>query len=406
MKTSYLLAALALTAATVLSACTGTSEEQAPTLLVVGVQSGAGSQLLLVEHAPSEPSLDDRMRFVPGSRRPLQAPAVAIDVTERDLNRAVAWVLTRSVVGSTVQAYLEPYNVAGIDVEDPTAFAAAGPPVPLVGAGGILPLTDTTNTLSCPTALQTSRDGTYLLVLDVPTHCVPSSGDFPVMWLVNTVQSSAVALQVTNDVLGLQPYTDQLRDDERGFFLVAGPGVTQVFAVDFEDGTSAWFGQRTLDEVPQDLQQAAGGGSVLVGVTGSRLVGVDLERPASSDQLGPVNALTGVRHVVVYPLGVDEVVLLTASQVSVHSSLADSGPTPDTVPFSGAGAAIDGVQAWAYVLGEGQVMLIDLYTGSGAGEPLSRGTVAVPELTLPTGPTGLPLSVITWVRAAEPPPGP
>ncbi len=401
------LAALAMLVALLLSACTGTSEEQAPTLLIVGVLDGTTPQLALVEDVPSPATVNDRLRFVPGSRRPLQAPAVAIDVTERDLGRGVAWVLTREVAGgTTTRAYLEPFAVSDIDPAAPAAFAPAGPPLELVGPGGILPLDDSPNTVVCPTAVQASRSGEWLLVLDVPRECTPASGDFPVLWLVNSAAGTAGTLQESNVVLGVQPYTDQRRENERGFFLVAGTATAQVYAIDFETGVSSWFGQRELAADPYELRHAAGGGSTLVGFTTSQLVGVDLERPAGSDRLGPVTAATSARQVVVDPTAVRHVLLLTDTQVEVHAALAQDAPAPDSVTFAGAGASIDGPRAYGYVIAGGQMMLVDLYTGGGAGDSLRTFAYSVPELTLPTGPTGRPLGVVSWVRAAEPLLGP
>lgn len=407
LTVATLFAALTL----LIAACTGTREEQSSTLLIVGTLQGSTNQLALVEDRQDGTVAADRMRFVAGSRRDLLAPAVSMDLTARELARDTAWVLARGVTGGDVSAYLYSFDVADIDVADPVGFAEAAPPLPLVvpGGGGILPVDQTTNSVICPTAVQASRDGSWLLVLDDPRECITGSGEFPVIWLVNSAAGTATSLQVNtpDPVVGVAPYTDQRQDDERGYFLVAGTTSAQVFSTDFEGASSEWHDEQLLNADPTRIVAMAGSGSVLVALTDSQLVGVDLSRPAASSRIGPVSALANGRHLVVDPLSrSDHAVVLGASQVEVHEFIGEDAPDADRVTVPAAGATIDAFRAYAYVVQNGAIVALDLYTGGSSGEQFRSSRFEVPELTLPTGPDGRAIGTISWVRAADPPPGP
>ncbi len=403
-----LLAGVAL----LVSACTGTREEQPSTLLIVGTVQAGADQLVLVEDRQDGTAAAERMRFVAGSRRPLAAPAISIDLTERELERTTAWVLARGVSGGAVSAYLYAFDVSDIDVNDPAGFAELRPPLALVlpAGGGILPEGETTNSVICPTAVQSSRDGTRLLVLDVPAECAPGSGEFPLVWLVDSVAGTASSLQVDtpDPVLGVGPYTDQRQDDERGYFLVAGTTTAQVYATDLASGTTGWHANQLLAADPTDVVALAGRGRSLLALTGDQLVGVNLDLPAAGSQLGPVNALSGGRMLVADPLDrSDHLLVLGGSQVEVHAGLGsaqESPPEPNRVSsFAAAAATMDPFRAYAYVLLDGAVGVIDLYTGGASGEPLRSNRFDVAELVLAAGPAGRSVGAISWVRAADPP---
>lgn len=409
---SHRALALLATSALLVSACTGTREEQPSTLLIVSTVQGGANQLVLVEDRQDGTAAAERMRFVAGSRRALAAPAIAIDLTERDLRRGTAWVLARDVGAGAVSAYLYAFDVSDVDVGDPVGFAELRPPLALVlpGGGGLLPENETTNAVICPTAVQSSRDGTRLLVLDVPAECVPGSSEFPVVWLVDSVAGTASSLQLNtpDPVLGVGPYTDQRRDDERGYFLVAGTTSAQVFATELASGNTRWHANQLLAAEPTDLVAMAGRGRSLLALTGEQLVGVDLDLPATGSQLGPVSALSGGRKVVADQLDrTDHVLVLGSSQVEVHAGLGPAGesaPEPNRVnSFAAADATIDPLRAYAYVLLDGAIGVIDLYTGGATGEPLRSNRFEVGELELAAGPDGRPTGAISWVRAADPP---
>src|SRR5690606_11967408 len=162
---------------------------------------------------------DPRVRVVPGSARTLQAPAVALDLEDRNVLRPAAWVLTRAVadVGGAPQvtSYLQRFEVADVDAAAPAAFTEdAGARLLLTepGGSGLLDGLSLTSPFTCPSAVQVNRSGTFAVVLDDPRRC--GSGDHPELWALATDGSEVRALQGTNDVLGLPAYLDQRPDDE------------------------------------------------------------------------------------------------------------------------------------------------------------------------------------------------
>lgn len=398
---------IAVVAVTLLvGACTGTSEERSSTLLIVGVQEGAEFQLALVEDQADGTAAADRMRFVADSRRPLPAPAVAIDLTARDTDRSEAFVLTRSVAGTEVNAYLHRFSVANVRAEAPSAFDEIGEPLSLVGPDGVLSSTATTNSIVCPSTLQVSRDGRWLLLLDVPAECVASTADFPVVWLLDMAGGAATVLEGSNDVLGAGIYTDQRQDGERGYFLVGGTTNTQVFATDFESGRADPFQDRTVAVAQQDLVAMVGSGDRLMVLTRDSLVGTDLSLPSLEAELGPVPALANARTLVVDQVGrLDSVLVVGASQAELHARVERDAPDPERLTLAAAGATVEPLRAYTYVLRPGVIEPLDLYTIGQEGGVSSR-PFPLPELLLPTGPGGRPLGAISWIRAADPLPTP
>lgn len=407
MKPSRYLALAALLTIGLLAGCTGTSEPQAPTMLIVGLAEGGAPQLALIEDMREVvSSATPRLRFVDGSRRPLLAPAVSIDLTEREGARGSAWVLTRAVAAGAVSAYLQRFAVSDIDPADPSGFSELpGSRITLTtpSGEGVLDAGDDPDAAGsiCPSVVRSSRSGGHVVVLDDPTACGFAGTDFPVMWLVNTADGSATALQGTNEVLGMAPHTDQRDRNERAYFLVGGTTSVQVFATDLVSGGSDWFQQLTLPVRPLDLIDLAGHGQSLVALTLDGLVARDLADPAAAATVGTDPPIGGARDLVVDPFGlVPQLLVMSPTQVAVYDEVEDDDP--DTFAFAGAAAVIDPLMRFAYVAGEGQVRIVDLLTGLGDDDPLRSGSFPVEELTLPTGPLGRPLTVVTWVRAAEP----
>lgn len=403
-----------LTAALLLGACTGTHEPELPTLLIVGVTQGGQAQLALLEKLPLPVAGGPLVQFVDGSRRNLPAPAVALDFTARNLERDSAWVLMRSVGGGGASAYLQRFQVADIDPAAPAAFRATGGSLVTLtepGGGGLLAPGLTTNLSVCPTAVQSSRDGSWLLVLDVPTVCAANSNDSPVIWLVDPAAPSAKPLQVTNDVLGVAPYTDQAQLEERGYFLVAGTSSAQVYITD-QDGVTQPLGLLSLAADPQLLSSAVGSGAALFGLADGQLVGTDLTATGAAT-FGPVTTEASGRTLVMDPLGISaNALVLATNQVAVHGGVrTDAPPDPnlqhDTFSFSAVAGSIFPLSSYGYALGNGALAVIDLYTGQAAADGDLRWTVnALPELQLPLGSDGRPIGVIDWVLAAEPLPAP
>src|SRR5690606_32564644 len=281
-----------------LAACTGTKEPRPATLLIVGAAPGGSPRLLLVEDVtasarPGEP----RLVVVPNSARALPAPAVALDLEDRGLERPAAWVLTRRVEDAggapAVTAYLHRFRVAEVDPADPAAFAEdAGRRVTLTtpGGDGVLDGLSPTSPTTCPTALQVDRSGSWAVVLDDPARC--GGDEHPEVWLVPLGPDGGepIALQATNDVAPLAPYVDQRPVQQVAYFLVGGISTTSVYRyVLGQDGSAERLEGVSLPARVEDLAAATGAGDLLLAVADDELLAVDLARPGPAVRSGTVD---------------------------------------------------------------------------------------------------------------------
>lgn len=398
----------------VLAACTGTKAPSLPTLLLVGVEEGGVPQLLLLEHRddPSVPTAE-RLRLVAGSRRPLLAPAVAVDVTAREFDRDAAWVLSRSVTVASgarqVTAYLQSFSVTQIDPSAPSAFAeqvVKRRTLTDPGGGGDFDQVSTANPSGhiCPTALQVSRTGAYAVILDDPGACGFPSSDAPVMWLLNTATGAAQVLEGNNDVLRVRPYSDQQYDNERAYFLVGGTSTAQVYTVtDFTTGRTGSLGSTMVAAEPNDIIDLGGSESLLVVLSQKGLVPTELATPATPAETKTTATIANAREVTVDPRGAGSPVLVRSnSQVAVHLDVSDDKPSTES--FSAHAATIVPLNGWAYLVGNGEMLVIDLWSRLSPDEILSTARQPLAELTLPMGPDGRPVSVITWLLGTDPAP--
>ncbi len=407
---------------TLIGACSGTQEPSLPTLLVVGIESGGQRQLALFEDVldTDAPPTTPRLRLLPGGTRDIAAPAVSLDLTDRNLGRDTAWVLSREVSGTgaatQVASFLYRFSVSAIDPDSPTAFQQldevllvddAAPGTGVLGTvgragGGMI----------CPSEVRSSRTGSHLLILDDPSACVPSTSDFPAMWLVHTSDWSARQLEIGNNVLGVPPHTDQASTTsaERGYFLVGAAGAsTQVYVVNFET--------ERAEPLPEPLMPADGALIVDLTVNGSLFVAMTVDGLAwlqlgDSEELGRgTRSLDTPQGIVSDTSGaLRQLIVWNGNQVGLHDDAEEditAGSSEDTVSFGAAAAVIDPARSWGYVIGHTQVLIIDLLTILGDSGTLRENylTQPVPEMELPTA-AGRRLSVVSWVRAAEPPPTP
>ncbi len=408
------ITALACAAVLLLGACTGTMEPRPPTLLVVGVAGDGGPTLALIEDAG--PQAQPRLRYLPGSARPLSADAVAIDFEDRAGARAAAWVLSRTVTPAGVRAYLQRFDVEGIDSAEPTAFAedvAAGLTLSDPGGGALLVAPDLTRQ-ACPTALQVSRLGRWAVVLDDPAACGLTG--FAVQWLVDTRERTAAPLGGATSVLATSPYTDQAQGGEQAYFLVSATGDAQVFAVDLSveaPGSGAWFERARIDTGEQGAtfldmvggSVTTGGDDVLAALTTARVGSVDLRDVAAKRETVTLKDAVQIgSRLIADPFGIASELLVIGPNRTVVIRTA-TGPEVASTPFAAAGGTsgtIDPVLRFAYVLGQRSVLLVDLLSGQDLyDEPLKTLVVSVPELALPTA-GGRPLGAIGWVRAQVP----
>ena len=156
-----------------LAACTGTSESAVPVLLVVGYENAADEEgsLGLVEDTFNLSGDAREILFVPGSRRPLPAAPIAYDITGRSENRTTLVALSRDSAANGNAAFLNFFNVDGIDPDNPAAFERTGlEELPLNGDAldtSEFPL----NLNFCPVDVQVSSEGRYAALLHDGEPC-------------------------------------------------------------------------------------------------------------------------------------------------------------------------------------------------------------------------------------------
>ena len=400
---------VSLLAVSVLAACTGTQEPRPATLLIVGVEAAGVPQLLLLEDVTATaPVGDPRVRVVPGSARTLQAPAVALDLEDRNVLRPAAWVLTRAVadVGGAPQvtSHLQRFEVADVDAAAPATFAEdAGARLLLTepGGSGLLDGLSLTSPFTCPSAVQVNRSGTFAVVLDDPPRC--GSGDHAELWLLATDGSSATALQGTNDVLGLPAYLDQRPDEELVYFLVDAINAAHVFVAEVAGSGSHRITELTVPEPPADVVDVAGSGDALVVLADEDLLSVDVVEPGAAGRV----ATRELSHALITdPSGqVSELLVLGDTSTALHADPLDA--SFDTTSFRAVAGVIDPVTRFGYGVSDGALLIFDLLTGGDSGEPFRVHSEPITELTLPVGvpatlpgSSGAPVSVVSWVRAA------
>lgn len=156
---------LALCYVLILVGCTGTNEEEPPVFVIVGVQNGLESQLVLFEDAYKTAS-DSNPRFKPFGTATLEAPAVAFDIVDRINSRSELIVLTRKDDGTS---FLQFFSLLGI--QNDTDFAENTSKKIILST-----LTDLPATLDlCPTSIQVTRDGALAAIQNNPKICGGSS---------------------------------------------------------------------------------------------------------------------------------------------------------------------------------------------------------------------------------------
>lgn len=402
-----LAAAVALT--TLLAACTGTQEPRPATLLLVGVETAGVPNLMLLEDVTATaPVGSPRVTVVPGGSRQLQGPAVALDLEDRNVLRGAAWVLTRSVAdaGGTPQvtSYLQRFTVDDIDPAAPSAFAEdAGARLLLTepGGAGLLDGLSLTSPFTCPSALQVNRAGTVAIVLDDPRRC--GSSDHAELWYLTTDGATVVALQGTNDVLGVGAYLDQRPDYELAYFLVDAISAAHVYRADVGTGASQRLGGATVPQAPSDLVDLAGAGDTLVVLSNQDLLSLSV---TGTDPAGRAVTRAQSTTVVTEPAGaVDELLVLNPAGTAMHSNPLDA--TFDSTSFRAEAATIDPVTRFAYGVSDGALVIYDLLTGGDSGESFRVHSEPLADLVLPLalpgtlpGASGARVSVIAWVRAS------
>jgi hypothetical protein len=394
-----------------MAGCTGTVTTRTPLFLVVGIGGETNGQVALVEDMffRDELTTDPRFRFIEESTRPVGGRPIAEDVVDRIDSRSELVVLSRGAAdqGGVRPAYLDFFNLEGIEPTDPTAFAPpAGRERLLIND---LP-TDEPDPIYCPINVQVSRDGRFAALLNHPnsTACsgVVSSPSIDIIDLntervVRRVEVPPVLVgpipqaspgaffldQRTNRVYYFQETTGarlsyiQLNEDT-GEVSVVSPGPTLPLpggqtAVDLSRVGDALVA--LISGTPQLAPIVLGGAAPVAG-----------ERTATTP--------SPLRLIVDEQDRTTAILVLSANQLAVHASITDAEPRSS--PVTAIDGTIESNDQFVYLVrgGEsgGQIILFDLYThlASPPTTGLETSVQTVPELVSP--------AFVTWAQAITP----
>ncbi len=383
-----------------LSACTGTFEATEPLLLVVGLEDGGGApQVALIEDRFSPvQSTSDRLVLLEDSRRPLPYPAVSADVIQRAGLRSELVLLTRELDVAAPQSELRFFDLDGIDPADPVGFdvSTQHPTVVLSGAPGAL-LDEAGGVGACPTAVQASRDGRYIAVLDNRRVCSGVGSDLVTLYLID-VNASPPAIVFSSGgqpLVAAAPFLDQAGGDEHLYYLVSGINTMLIYRMTLPSGSSSPYLGLSLPGTEASVLRADRDMLVALSATQLRSVKAVAGAPA-----GLATTVTGARALAVDATGTTEqLVVVGSSQTAVHASPADAKPT--LLSFSGDAAVIDPLNRFAYVMRDQVLYIVDLLAvTAGNSGGLFAGT-SLPELNLPQE-DGASVAVMEWTRAVTP----
>lgn len=404
------LGAAVLALATVLAGCTGTTENVPPLLLAVGRQdptNASAYQMVLVEDDfPNQP----RLVLVPNSAVALPYAAVASDVVDRAGARTDMVVLTRDPNGGPAPASaLVRLALTGIDPTAPTAFTAG---TPLQLTGGVTPVFSGSAGPWCFSSVTVSRDGRYAFLIDDPNACAasPLVGAVVRLYQLDTSNGQVTQIAPSSPVQATAPLDDQADVKERLTYLVSGTGDAQVYQVDVPYAASQ--GAPTLlGTLPGTTQLALrSNGSELLAITNSQPYGTPVGASSSLEATAlPVKGagksiatVDGARAMAADPTGLNpRVVVAGYQQSAVHASPTDTKfiTTPTNYGLTGVAVAMDPLNNFGYVVGNGRIVLLDLLDAQQYGV---SNAIPTTELTLPQDAGGRYLTAVAWARALIP----
>lgn len=371
-----LLASLVLAGAPLVG-CTGTEEQRAPVLLVVGYRSGSTGQLALIEDTfNTETTTSERLRFLGSSPIDLDAPPVAFDIVDRAGARGTLAVLTRQPTAPFASEVVR-VNLAGIRAQAPDAFAEIGPPIDVSQR-----LTDTLGPDDyCPDGLQVSRDGRFLAVFDDRAACGLGTTQVN-LYLIDLTEDTVDSL-LAADGLPVPPYLDQAGG--RIFVATSAAGDAEIVAFPLDDPDDATTVARVSEDDQVDLGPV-GDALLTLRPNAFQVVAADTETVATgpSARLLVQDALRNASQVVV----------LTSGRLVIHTSLGDDDPADSSV--SAVAGTIESGSGFAYLVGSGRVVIVDLlgYTDELEDDTLSGRVRSFTIAEIPT--LGEGDGLITW----------
>lgn len=376
-------------------ACTGTFEVGAPTLLVVAFDDGT-PQVGLVEDTFR--SLDPGMRdlvFLTGSTRSLPAPAVAVDVVGRALDRSAAVFLLRAS-GTAPAAYLRGFVIQGIDPADPVAFME-DPALSLTlangGAGGEGLLDEHRGDEDyCLVDAQVSAEGRYLALFEERSACGGTA--FRGIYVLDLEAAAVGADPMVAAFVSPEPgpagiYLDPtgaLDASERPTLYFIDP-LTGVNAYRLDTGNTEDVAEGGVLFDPTSVVDLGRIGDALVLVEPDAYVLLD----TTAEPAERIESAAGLTDIVSDPLGLAQsAMLLAGDRLVVHDDVTTDTFVLEASSPPRADASFDPVDRFLYLLGDAQIGVFDELTFEGTA--IQVRSFGVPEI--PNA------SVLTWTRAA------
>ena len=381
LKKSFLVIVLTFIAVA-LTACTGTSEARLPTLLAVSVGGAAQPQVALVRTAlTAAEEAAGGFALLDDSRQTLAAPAIDFAVTERNGSRRELVVLSRlGDATSSLEAYLDFFNLQGVDAAAPNAFVSSRQ------RRALSSFTDAPLSF-CPEAVQTSRTGRFVAVFN-GTRC----GDAASLDVFDT-QTGRALPRITGGTFGLvnaPPYLDQQTDTL--YYLQQTVSNADLFAVRLTDRSSTGvdFVATLLTTLPDRDQRALTQiGTTLLALYPSSFLSVPLTTPTQTLR---VDTLSDSRRFIDNLAPVEtSVLILGDNRLTVHRALDDTNEQSTQVTV--ASATYDPTESYAYLASDQQIVRFDLLRYDGNFSGVLR-TFSLPELVQP-GP-------VTWFKGVVP----
>lgn len=411
--------------ASTLAACTGSREATNPVLLVVGYNSGEEGRVALIKDRFGEVGTvdpDNQLEFLPGSVRNLPAPAVAYDVTNRDISRDRLVVLSREeAVAGRATGHLNLFSLRNIDPDNPTAFG----PVP----GGEYTISNTPGDVEvvpdtllnpefCPASVQVTQTGNFAAVLNEPSLCGSRSqpsidifelgkGRLRLLQRLTTSGSEGAGgffLAAGGDI-----YLSQSPTQDLLYYAVSVPGGLRLeqatlprpndFGPDDRVAVAAVANVRARAAREGDLVDLsrAGGDERLVVLFESAVASVEgFADGSAEDDVVPVRTSPDNAFVIRDDSGETDATLLMSTPTVQRFSYVPVGDDPEirSARVNAVDAVVGPNSGFVYFIASGQVAIFDLGSYDEGERLRNPRAVAVPQLGDP--------SFVTWTQAAPP----
>ena len=352
-----------------LPACTGSEEERAPTLLVVGLVENNEPQVALIST-----ELNGDYSFLEESRQELPAVAQDFSVTGRRGERGELVVLSRAEDDDN-ESYLDFFALRGIDPSNPVNFRPVANKPRLV-----LSTFEDADGSFCGESLQVSSTGRYASIYN-GTTC--DGVDEPTIDVLD-LQEERVLERITGGTFGLvraTPYIDQQSDTL--YYMTEGVNEVSLIRLNLSNLNQDIFttfnteNENDLTNYAADISRQDNN---LLILRPAEILAVPLGAPATPITLA--TSSNSKRFIDNLTTSTD-ILTLTTSTLTVHRSLQDE--TEGTAQLNATAGTLEAAEGFAYFPVEGGVTRFDLlrYQRSSVEVSSLLRTFSVTELTKP-----------------------